>query len=136
MVARGCAGDCGTHRDRSDYSSNQWSKGVGKSRCKYCVEGVPAPPTGRPTTKRGGRQRSGGGRSRPPATDTLRKNESNEASYTAHALDNPFAEGTFRLVAKGCYTSGPRNGEASVCKWFKSGGVMEAKFFELDIKAV
>jgi len=40
------------------------------------------------------------------------------------------------IVLKGEYTSGPREGEPSVCKWFKSGSVYETTFFDLDIKAV
>jgi len=43
----------------------------------------------------------------------------------------------FRWVAKGKYTSGPRSGQPSVCKWFKSNAaVFEDHYFDKDIKAV
>jgi hypothetical protein len=38
-------------------------------------------------------------------------------------------------VAKGVYTSGNRRGQKCVSKWFKSGCVYEATYFEKDIKA-
>jgi len=109
--------ECRRNLNQSSYSKNQWSKGVGVSRCSACVHG------------RGGA----------PANDfpeTARKNDATEATFTAHDLDNPFAEGNFRWVAKGEYTCGQREGEPCVCKWFKSGGVFEKEFFSLDIKAV
>jgi hypothetical protein len=67
---------------------------------------------------------------------TARENSSKQASFTQHDLAHPFAQGSFRWVAKGHYTSGARNGEPCVCKWFKTGGVMEASFYALDIKAM
>ncbi len=39
-------------------------------------------------------------------------------------------------MAKGQYTEGTRAGEPCVCKWFKTGHVVEASFFDLDIKAM
>lgn len=39
-------------------------------------------------------------------------------------------------MAKGTHTSGPRFGQPSVHKWFKSGSVFSDDFFTLDIKAV
>ncbi|KAJ4159996.1 uncharacterized protein LMH87_007931 [Akanthomyces muscarius] len=45
-------------------------------------------------------------------------------------------ERAFRWMAKGTYTSGPRSGQPSVHKWFKSGSVFSDDFFTLDIKAV
>jgi hypothetical protein len=68
--------------------------------------------------------------------ETARKNESSSATFTNDALDYPFSEGAFRWVAKGTYDSGPRNGQACVCKWFKTGHVMQSTFFDLDIKAM
>ncbi|KAI9162896.1 Metallocarboxypeptidase A [Paramyrothecium foliicola] len=56
--------------------------------------------------------------------------------FGEYALENPFAEGTYRWVAKGKYTSGPRQGQACVTKWFKTGVVFEEDYFELDIKAI
>jgi hypothetical protein len=63
-----------------------------------------------------------------------RLNLSNKAVITE--MSSPFAQGAFRWVAKGNYTSGPRNGQPCVAKWFKSGAVYESTFFEKDIKAV
>ena len=61
-------------------------------------------------------------------------------SWSAKFRDvgEPFAEGAFRLVAKGVYNdgTGPRNGQACVLKWFKSGGAYEEVFFTDDIRAV
>eukprot|EP00439_Symbiodinium_sp_Y106_P062081 s3472_g9.t1 len=45
------------------------------------------------------------------------------------------AQGEHRLVYKGEYTKGPRKGEASVWKVFKTGSVFEARFFDEDINA-
>merc|ERR1711937_404765 len=65
---------------------------------------------------------------------TARRNNASEAEFTQKALDNPFAEGAFRYVAKGKYTKGERQGQRCVCKWFKTGSVFEESFFETDIK--
>jgi hypothetical protein len=51
-------------------------------------------------------------------------------------LENPIAQGAFRWVAKGSYTSGPRKNQACVVKWFKTGAVFSDDYFSLDIKAV
>ena len=51
-------------------------------------------------------------------------------------METPFAQGTFRWVAMGHYTNGPRKDEKCVCKWFKTGAVFEESFFEMDLKAV
>jgi hypothetical protein len=67
---------------------------------------------------------------------TARRNDSTRSTFTQHALDNPFAAGAFRWVAKGRYTKGARSGEQCVCKWFKNGIVFEEEFFKEDIKAV
>ncbi|KAH9999706.1 kinase-like protein [Xylariaceae sp. FL0662B] len=114
---RECA-SCGRSLPRSSYTANQFSKGPGESRCAGCVHGhrADAPSAG---------EFSSG-----------RYNISSTASISQHALDNPFAEGAFRWVAKGTYTSGPRSGQACVDKWFKTGAVFEADYFTLDIKAV
>lgn len=70
------------------------------------------------------------------AAQTGRMSNATEASFTQHALSNPFPQVGFRWVAKGVYTKGDKAGEACVCKWFKSGVVFQSTFFELDIKAV
>lgn len=62
-----------------------------------------------------------------------RQNKSNHALVD---YGSPFAEGTFRLVAKGTYQQGPRRRKSCVAKWFKDGGVMSDEFFSDDIKAV
>jgi hypothetical protein len=115
MAKRGCAA-CHNVLDRSDFSRTQWAKPVGASRCQGCVQ-IRLPVSTR-------------------ESGTARKNESSQASFSADAMTNPFAEGAFRWVAKGSYTNGPRSGQPSVCKWFKTGHVMEAEFFDLDIKAM
>lgn len=60
-----------------------------------------------------------------------RVNDASSASY-----DNQlFASGTFKLVYKGIYTGGVREGQACVVKVFKTGSVYEESYFqqELDI---
>ncbi|KAH7145564.1 kinase-like domain-containing protein [Dactylonectria estremocensis] len=114
---RDCA-DCGRDLPRSSYTANQYAKGVGVSRCASCVHGHPSDT---PSA-----QQSGSGR----------YNISNSGTVPYHALENPFAQGAFRWVAKGTYDSGTRKGQACVVKWFKTGAVFEADYFTLDIKAV
>lgn len=67
---------------------------------------------------------------------TARRNNTTCATFPQYNLDNPFAEGGFRWVAKGEYTEGNRAGEECVCKWFKTGTVSQSIFFDLDIKAM
>ncbi|RSL83082.1 hypothetical protein CEP51_004713 [Fusarium floridanum] len=114
---RECA-DCGRHLPRSSYTANQYSKGVGVSRCASCIHGHPS------DTPSAQQSNSG------------RYNISNSAFVPRYALENPFAQGSFRWVAKGSYSSGTRQGQACVVKWFKTGAVFEADYFTLDIKAV
>lgn len=116
---RHCA-SCGRNLTQESYSRNQWSKHVGVSRCYSCVEGGNANNTTTTTNNR--------------ISQTARSNNATNASFSNYNLENPFAEGGFRWVAKGSYTSGARNGEPCVCKWFKTGHVLEASFFSLDIK--
>ncbi|KAL7624654.1 hypothetical protein AAE478_006224 [Parahypoxylon ruwenzoriense] len=114
---RECA-SCGRDLPRSSYTANQFSKGDGISRCAGCVHGHHA------DTPSAGEFDSG------------RYNISNSAHIPDDELDDPFAQGAFRWVAKGTYASGPRRGQACVVKWFKTGAVFEADYFILDIKAV
>lgn len=65
---------------------------------------------------------------------SARKNLSTTAQFEQSDLDNPFAQGAFRYVAIGKYTSGPRNNEKCVCKWFKTGVVYENHYYDTDIK--
>ena len=67
-------------------------------------------------------------------TQTARRNNASRATIAEEALKSPFAEGTFRWVAKGAYTDGHRQGEQCVCKWFKTGHVMESAFYDNDLK--
>ena len=110
---RSCA-ECAKVQPRDEYTGNQWKKGIGVSRCRMCVNGLT-----------GGH--GGGG------TQTARHNNSNSARI--YDLDRPFAQGTFRWVAKGEYTDGQRAGQPCVCKWFKSGCTFESSFYDEDLKA-
>ncbi|KAH6628427.1 kinase-like domain-containing protein [Chaetomium tenue] len=116
-MGRVCA-DCGRDLPQTSYTSNQWSKGIGMSRCAGCVHGhsfdTPAL----------------------EQSDSGRYNQSNKADFDEDDLENPFASGAFRWVARGVYTSGARSGQACVLKWFKTGVVFEDEYFALDIKAV
>lgn len=51
-------------------------------------------------------------------------------------MEQPFAKGSMRYVARGIYTSGKRKNQACVIKWFRSGHVASNTFFRQDIKAV
>ncbi|KAK3896806.1 kinase-like domain-containing protein [Staphylotrichum tortipilum] len=116
-MGRVCA-DC--HRDlpRTSYTTNQWSKGQGVSRCASCVHGhhSDAPAAA-------------------PLPDAGRYNLSEQATFSHYELDNPFSSGAFRWVAKGRYEGGSRSGQACVLKWFKTGEVFEQDYFTLDIRA-
>lgn len=108
-----CCKQCGGNFGKGSYSRNQWSKGVGQSRCHTCVRGR-------------------GENTRPRARNTARTNNATHATYDPR----PFAEGAFRLVAKGTYTKGERTGEACVVKWFKTGSVFAESFFANELKVV
>ena len=111
---RACAA-CGKVFPQEEFSNNQWRKGIGLSRCRFCVAGVEPPDPARPSS--------------------ARRSESNAASFDSYSMDNPFASGSFRLVAKGKYTEGPRQGQTCVGKWFKRSAIpFEASFYESDIK--
>ena len=116
-MGRNCAG-CGDYYEKYEYSKNQWRKGDGLSRCDNCVSGGVS--TGVTTLD---------------PSITARRNNAHRASFTSYSLDNPFAEGAFRWVAKGKYTHGERAGQPCVCKWFKTGSVVESHFYASDIEA-
>ena len=116
-MSRVCT-DCWRDLPRTSYTSNQWYSPVGLSRCAGCVHGHPFDTPAA--------HQSGSGR----------YNNSDAAEFDEDALDNPFASGAFRWVAKGVYTSGARSGQACVLKWFKAGVVFEVEYFALDIEAV
>jgi hypothetical protein len=119
-----CCSQCGRNTDISEYSNNQWRKGVGISRCSSCVSG---------NSHGGGRNNPSNDSNRP---STARINDSSGAEFTQHALDYPFAQGAFRWVAKGEFTVGRRAGEPAVTKWFKDGHRFSEEFFSKDIQAV
>jgi len=122
MVSRHCP-SCGRNLSRNSYSRNQWSKPVGLSRCHACVE------SGRSINSNNATNHN-------RALQTERRNNASSATFPYLNLSNPFAEGGFRWVAKGTYTVGERQGQACVCKWFKTGHVFETSYFDLDIKAM
>mmetsp|Transcript_37622 Transcript_37622/g.91299 ORF Transcript_37622/g.91299 Transcript_37622/m.91299 type:complete len:297 (+) Transcript_37622:62-952(+) len=115
MASRYCS-NCNRCLTKPSYTKTQWSKGEGVSRCRSCVHG-------------------GNVNSIVDPSQTARRNNAHAASFTHHALENPFAQGSFRWVAMGTYTGGDRQGEQCVCKWFKTGGVMEAHFYDSDLAA-
>jgi Alpha-kinase family len=121
MPSRSCA-RCNRKLSSDDYSKHQWSKGAGTSICSGCLHQ---------------NKDSSGGTSPALIVDpgqAARRNISSNAIYIDYDLKNPFASGSFRLVAKGAYTTGNRTGQACVCKWFKnSGTTMEDEFFATDI---
>eukprot|EP00545_Synedropsis_sp_CCMP1620_P001447 CAMPEP_0119007432 /NCGR_PEP_ID=MMETSP1176-20130426/3007_1 /TAXON_ID=265551 /ORGANISM="Synedropsis recta cf, Strain CCMP1620" /LENGTH=306 /DNA_ID=CAMNT_0006959583 /DNA_START=65 /DNA_END=982 /DNA_ORIENTATION=+ len=123
MSARTCS-SCRVQRNRQDYSSNQWRKGDGGSRCSSCVGGGSSSATKKKNDTASSLSRD----------TTARRNNASRASFPQYNLDHPFAQGSFRWVAKGTYTVGERVGQACVCKWFKTGSVVEAHFFETDLK--
>ncbi|QPG95465.1 hypothetical protein C2857_000767 [Epichloe festucae Fl1] len=114
---RTCA-DCGRSLPKTSYTANQYSQGAGVSRCASCVHGHHSDA---PSLRQ---------------SDAGRFNNSSRASLPNSALERPFAQGAFRWVARGTYTSGPRDGQACVVKWFKTGAVFSDDYFTLDIKAV
>ncbi|KAI1412242.1 kinase-like protein [Hypoxylon sp. FL1857] len=114
---RECA-SCHRNLPASSYTANQFSKAPGESRCAACIHGHHSDvPSAR-------------------EFDSGRYNISDSATFSTYQLDNPFSQGAFRWVAKGTYTSGPREGQTCVGKWFKTGAVFEDDYFTLDIKAV
>lgn len=131
-MGRSCA-ECHRQLDKSSFSKNQWSKGIGGSRCNSCVHGSSGGGGGGGGGKRKQNHHSGSPAKRPASA---RRNNSSRATFQSYDLDNPFESGTFRWVAKGEYTIGDRAGEPCVCKWFKSGTTLEEQFYADDIKAV
>ena len=98
MATRTCI-TCGLTDGKNFFSGRQWRKGVGRSRCLQCVldpSRAVFDPGSLLVTDRGARAR-----------------------VSKAAIANPFGEGTFRLVARGTYSSGPRKGQSCVMKWIK-----------------
>ena len=114
---RTCAA-CNRNLPQSSYTASQYSRAPGVSRCARCVN---QQYSDTPSAQQ---------------SDSGRYNESKRCSVPVYSLENPFAEGAFRWVAQGNYTSGPRQSQACVVKWFKTGAVFSDDYFTLDIKAV
>jgi hypothetical protein len=111
-MSRVCAA-CGQGLDSDEYSSNQWRKGAGISRCKICVaENFDSE----------------------DYNSTLRT--SNGSRGVNINWDYIIGEGTFRYVALGKYTGGQRTGQSCVAKWFKSGAYDFDDFFNHEIEAL
>ena len=127
MPSRYCSA-CNRNLTKDSFSRTQWSKGSGVSRCSACIHGY----SGGSHNNNNNNNNNGRGFD---ATQTARLNNASKATFEAYDLDNPFSEGAFRWVAKGHYTVGQRSGEPCVCKWFKTGGVLEAHFYDTDIDA-
>ncbi|KAI9149039.1 Vegetative incompatibility protein [Paramyrothecium foliicola] len=98
-----------------DFSINQYRKGQGAARCRLC--------------------------SPQPQSRILRQNNdySGQFNYsttgfaTADAMRRPFAQGGFRWAAIANYTSGPRQGQLCVFKWFKAG-LPEGDHLSMELK--
>ena len=108
---RVCCG-CGQNLRSDNYSSNQWNKAVGVSRCNICVqENI---------------RECGSG------FNTARMNHGTRANFDHY----PFEEGTFRLVYRGVYTGGARTGQKCVKKIFKNRTDLNEDFYSRDLDAV
>lgn len=104
---RDCGG-CGKNFIITSFSLEEWRKGPDASVCNKCLAVV-------------------------HVERTARCNKATAAEYYDEDLENPFAEGGFRWAAKGVYVEGNRKGQSCVCKWFKTGGVMESHYFDTDM---
>ena len=60
-----------------------------------------------------------------------RTNDSNDASVVRSTL---YAQGTFKNVYRGTYTSGSRSGQACVVKEFKRSGDIEQSYFDEELE--
>ena len=104
---------CGKDLDSDEFSRNQWSKGVGFSRCTLCIEeGATADSDGFDPGRR------------------------NNATRLEVDLEDIFAMGSFKYCALGRYTGGMRTGQKLVAKWFKEDNHFEDEFFARDLSAV
>jgi len=60
----------------------------------------------------------------------------NNATSADIDQDRPFAEGTFKLVYRGNYTTGARTGQPCVAKEFKTGSVYENHYFAEEMNII
>lgn len=157
MANRYCCSSCKRRLPRDSFSNNQWRKGEGNSRCHACVN---SGAWGNTSNNAAGNNVDIDSLTRSmqelirklqlaeanqkiiqkintvDASQTARKNNATHATFEEKDLQNPFAQGSFRWVAKGVYTHGNRAGEPCVCKWFKTGGVLESSFYDIDLSTV
>ena len=119
LLERDCA-TCSSCLGISAYKFSEWIKGEGRSRCKNCTTVATIFCSKAPDI----------------TAETTRHNRAIAAEYDDADLDKPFAEGTFKYAAKGVYSEGGRKGQPCVCKWFKSGSVFEARYFDRDLDTV
>lgn len=68
------------------------------------------------------------------STDQRTARTNNATRGVARNMDDPFAEGAFRYLAKGEYTEGQCAGQDMVVKWFKTGPVFEAEFYDMELE--
>eukprot|EP00026_Physarum_polycephalum_P013238 Phypoly_transcript_13618.p1 GENE.Phypoly_transcript_13618~~Phypoly_transcript_13618.p1 ORF type:complete len:243 (+),score=23.24 Phypoly_transcript_13618:132-860(+) len=67
----------------------------------------------------------------------MKKAARNNLSTSATVQDQTvFATGAFKIVYKGSYTSGEREGQACVLKEFKSGSVYESSYFQKEMDVI
>jgi len=106
--SRVCAA-CGNDLNSSDFSTKQWSKGVGTSRCRECVsEGIIC------------------------QSDSFGAARTNNATRVAVNVYDYDEEGSAKYCSYGSYTGGQRTGQRCVAKWYKDG----EDHFENDLYAV
>ncbi|KAK4194845.1 kinase-like domain-containing protein [Triangularia verruculosa] len=109
---------------------------MGNSSSKSHKEGKSSPTTHGPFTESHLVEKEPATEKQAAQSDSGRYNYSNRGALKPSQLNNPFAQGAFRMVAKARYTVGERKGQPCATKWFKTGAVYSSDFWELDIKAV
>jgi hypothetical protein len=103
-----CSG-CGYDLESSDFSRNQWAKGVGLSRCTECVsEDI---------------------RSSEDSFGAARTNNATKLDVNLNKID---AFGEAKYCSYGIYLGGQRTGQRCVVKWYKDNG----DHFDDDLLAV
>jgi hypothetical protein len=109
--SRVCAA-CSQDLERSEYSQNQWRKGIGLSRCQVCVQ------------------------ENFDSDDCNTTKRTNNSARSDIDWGNVIGEGTFRYVALGKYVGGQRTGQLCVAKWFKSREYDFDDFVHHDLRSV
>jgi len=107
-MSRVCAA-CGYDLSSSEFSNNQWSKGVGISRCRECVsEGITCD------------------------SDSFGAARTNNATRVDVNVFDYDEEGSAKYCSYGYYTGGQRTGQRCVAKWYKD----HEDHFDDDLYAV